>query len=85
MFQCGLIHCETSSWFIRRGGYSSNIRTFFTIFEQNFNLRHEIILLMDNDFCSMNTCDVCQNNKFTIDLENGPLIDLKLVRKKCKY
>ena len=31
MFHCGLIHCETSSWFIRRGGYSSNIRTFLQL------------------------------------------------------
>ena len=53
----------------------------FTIVEQNFNLRHEIILLVVNEFCSMNKCDVCQNNKFTTDLENSPLIDLKLVRK----
>ena len=36
---------------------------------------------MDNELCSMKTCDVCQNNKFATNLENGPLIDLRLLRK----
>ena len=57
------------------------IRELFYNCRKNFNLEHGITVQMDNELCSMNTCDVCQNYKFSADLENGPLIDLKVVRK----
>ena len=57
------------------------IQELFYNCRKNFNLEHGITVQIDNELCSMNTCDVCQNNKFSADLENDPLIDLKLVRK----
>ena len=81
IFNCGLVHCETPAWFISRGEYSSNTRVFFTMVETYFNLRNEITVQIDNELCSMKTCDVCKNNKYGTIKENSPLIDLRLVRK----
>ena len=37
MFNCGLVHCGTSSWFISRGEHFKNASAFFTIVERDFN------------------------------------------------
>ena len=42
MFNCGLVHCGTPSWFINRDEYGKSTRAFFTIVERDFFLTHEI-------------------------------------------
>ena len=42
---------------------------------------NEITVQTGNKRCSMETCDVCKNNKYGYIEGNGPLIDLRLVRK----
>ena len=42
---------------------------------------NEITVQMGNKLCSMETCDVCKNNKYGYIEGNGSLIDLRLVRK----
>ena len=63
MFHCGLVHGGTASWFISRGEYSSNTRAFFIIIENNFNLTNEITVQTDDQLCSFEAFDVCNNNK----------------------
>ena len=36
---------------------------------------------MEINVCSMETCDVCTNNKYEAIKDNGSLIDLRLLRK----
>ena len=81
MFHCGLVRCGTLSWFISRGEYSSNTRAFFTIAKNNFNLKNKITVQMDNQLCSIETCDVCNNDKFATVEQNGPLTDLRKLKK----
>ena len=79
MFHCGLVHYGTC-----RGEYSSNTRTFFTITENNFNLTNESTIQMDNQLCTFETYDVCNNNKFATVEQNGPLIDLRKLRNQMQ-
>ena len=59
----------------------SNTRDFFTIVETYFNLRNEITVQMENQLCSMETCNICTNNKYGTIKDNGQLIDLRILRK----
>ena len=77
MFNCGLVHCGTSSWFISRGEYSKNKRVLFTIIEWNFNLTHEITVQKKNQLCTIDKCDLCINDKFATNEDNGPVIDIR--------
>ena len=77
MFNCGLVHCGTPSWFISRGEYSKNTRALFTIIEWDFNLTHEITFQKKNQLCTIDKCDLCINDKFATNEDNGPVIDLR--------
>ena len=35
---------------------------------------------MNNERCSMETCDMCNHNKYGTIKESGPLVDLRLVK-----
>ena len=81
MFSCGLIYCDTPSWFIERGEYGKNTRAFFTIVEKYFFLTNEITIQKKNLLCNIDTCDLCINNKFATNGDNGKLIDSRSSRK----
>ena len=49
IYHCGLVHCETPSWFISRCEYSFNTRAFSTIVEKYFNLRNKTTVQIGND------------------------------------
>ena len=36
---------------------------------------------MENQLCSIETCNICTNNKYGTIIDNGHLIDLRLLRK----
>ena len=63
MFHCGLVHCGTPYWFICNGEYPSNIRLFFIIVENDFNLEYETTHQMEEHLCLNETCDVYKENK----------------------
>ena len=43
IFHCGIVHCETLSWFICSCEYSSITRMVFTIVNNLFHQKHEMI------------------------------------------
>ena len=78
VLHCVLVHCESPSWFIESGSYHQNTRSFFTIVEINYhvvNKRTEIIL--PDQFCNLETCSVCSNNKYGMVGNNCPLLDTR--------
>ena len=81
LFSCGLLHCGIPSWFINRGEYGKNTRAFFTIVETYFFLTNEITVQKKILICNTDSCNLCINNKFALNEDNDPLIDLQNSRK----
>ena len=80
-FHCVLVHCGSLSWFIENGSYHPNTRSFFTIVENGYNVvneRTEIIL--PDQFCDLEICSVCSNNKYDMVANNYPLIDTRNIK-----
>ena len=81
LFHCTLVHCGSPSWFIKSGSYHSNTRSFFTVVENSYNRvneRTEIIL--PEQFCNLETCSVCSNNKYGMVANKYPLIDTRNIK-----
>ena len=77
LFSCGIVDCGTPSWFINRDEYGKHTRVFFTIVEKDFFLINEITVQKKNLLCKTESCNLCINNKYATNEENGPLIDLR--------
>ena len=59
-----------------------NTRVFFTIVEKYLFLNDEItVQKKKNWLCDSETCQLCINNKYATNEENGPLIDLRKIKK----
>ena len=65
LFNCGLVHCGTPSWFIDRGDYGRNTRAFFTIVEKDFYLNDEITIQKKIGFVKQTnvTCVLTMNTQ----------------------
>ena len=48
---------------------------------KKIKLDNEIIVQLEDKVCSIETCNVCSNNEYTIVEDNDRLIDLRLVKK----
>ena len=77
----GLVHCGTLSWFINRDEYGKNTRVFFKIIEKYFFLINEITVQKKNLLCNTESCNLCINNKYATNEDNGPLIYLRNSKK----
>ena len=78
LLHCTLVHYRSPSWFIESGSYHQNTRSFFTIVEDSYhvvNERTEIIL--PDQFCNLDRCSVCSNNKYGMVGNNCSLIDTR--------
>ena len=81
LLHCALVHCGSPSWFIESGSYHQNTRSFFTIVEINYhvvNVRTEITL--PDQFCNLETCSVCSNNKYGMVANNCPFTDTRNIK-----
>ena len=81
MFNCGLVHCGTPSWYVSNGKYSSNTILFFTIVEKDYNVEHEYTYQMDSFLCKLDQWEVCKENKYSANEKHGPLIDLRTLNR----
>lgn len=56
------------------------VNIFQSLFK-NIKLDNEIIVQLEDKVCSIETCNVCSNNEYTIVEDNDRLIDLRLIKK----
>ena len=78
LFHCALVHCGSPSWFIESGSYHPNTQSFFTIVENSYHVVNERIeIILPDQFCNLETCLVCSNNKYGMVSNNCPLIDTR--------
>ena len=54
---------------------------FFTIVEKDCNVQHEYTHQMDIFLCNLDKCDVCKENTYSTNEKNGPLIDLRKLKR----
>ena len=73
MFGCDLVHFGTPSWFINRGEYENTQEHFLPLLKSQFRSK--------NLLCKIESCNLCINNKYTTNEDNGPLIDLRNSKK----
>ena len=73
-----LVHCGTPSWFVESGHYHTNTILFCSMAENDYtidNKKTEIIL--SNQFCKLDKCPVCKNNKYGLVANKCPSINLR--------
>ena len=81
LFHCGIVHCGTLSWFINKAEYHINTRAFFTIVKKSLKLDNEITVQLEDKVCSIETCDICFNNKYATIEDSGSLINFRSIKK----
>ena len=65
LLHCALVHYGSPSWFIESGSYHQNTRSFSTIVENNYHVVNERTeLILPGQFCNLESCSVCSNNKY---------------------
>ena len=57
--------------------HHTNARLFFSIVDQDYNIVSEVTeLILSGQFCCVEECSTCKNNKFRTVINMCPIIDL---------
>ena len=80
-----LVYCGTPSWFVEGEYYRTNTMSFFSIVENDYTIidNEKTEIRLSDQFCKLDKCPVCKNNKYDLVAHKYSLIGLRKL-KSCK-